>query len=110
MATDINEFFGDLEGGLLADKLSAILSEVAGAVMDHSRKGNVTIKLDFSRLGKSGQVMVGSDLQFTRPTEHGKKSEQTKLETSMYVGQKGKLTFFPEDQSQLFTKTGEVVK
>ncbi|MBV2138551.1 MAG: hypothetical protein KUF79_17225 [Candidatus Thiodiazotropha sp. (ex Ctena orbiculata)] len=112
MSTDVSQFFADLDAGIFEQKLSDILSEVAGAVIDTSEHkagaaGKVTIELDISRIGSSYQVAVDHKLKFTMPTQYGKRSEENKKSTPMHVGKGGRLTFFPEDQSQLFTRQGE---
>lgn len=109
--TNVTEFICDLDGGVFEQKLGHILSEVAGAVVDHGEKGKsgqVQITLDIKRIGQSAQVEVKHKLAYNRPTMHGKSSEEEQLMTPMYVGVGGKLTFFPEGQDQLFTKQGEV--
>ncbi len=47
-ATDVGEFWTDLDGGTFEHMLSVALSQTAAAVVDHEKKGKVTITL---RLG-----------------------------------------------------------
>lgn len=108
MSTDVQEFISDLDGGVFAEKLSRVLSDVASAVIDHGEKGSVTIKIDMSRIATSHQVEVKHRLEFSRPTMRGAQSEHEVTKTPMYVGAKGALTFFPENQGQFFGKRGEV--
>lgn len=108
MTTNVGQFFTDLGAGVFDQKLSAVLSDVAGAVMDHNKAGKVTIELNMKRLGESHQVVVAHKLKFDRPTSRGKAMEEDTTETPMHVGAKGSLSFFPPDQGQLFTKKGEV--
>ncbi|MCU7917100.1 MAG: hypothetical protein KZQ95_01925 [Candidatus Thiodiazotropha sp. (ex Epidulcina cf. delphinae)] len=112
MTTDVSQFISDLDAGIFEEKVSAILSEVAGAVIDISEHklgvtGKVSLEFTIGRIGSSYQVQVDHTLKYARPTLHGKKSEENKKSTPMHVGKGGRMTFFPEDQSQLFTKTGD---
>jgi hypothetical protein len=43
-ATDVSEFFTDLDGGIFERKLSIALSQVAAACTDHDKVGEVNIK------------------------------------------------------------------
>ena len=107
MTTDVNEFFTDLDGGVFEQKLSRILTDVAAAVVEHGRKGKVTIDLDLSQIGNSHQVMIQHKLKFSRPTMRGTAQEDESTQTPMFIGKKG-LTMLPENQGQLFSKKGEV--
>lgn len=108
MSTDVSTFIADLDGGVFMEKLSRVLSDVASAVIDHGEKGQVTIKLDMSRIATSHQVEIKHRLEFSRPTMRGAQSEHEVTRTPMYVGSKGALTFFPENQGQMFDKRGQV--
>jgi len=46
MSTKVEQFIADLDGGVFEEKLSAILSDVAASVIDHGKKGTVSITLD----------------------------------------------------------------
>lgn len=102
MSTEASEFFEDLDGGVFADKVSRILGEVAGAVMDQEKKGQVVINLIIKPAGGS-QVMVSHDIAFKRPTLRGMAAENDTTNTPMHVGKGGKMTFFPENQTKLFS-------
>ena len=108
MTTDVQELMADLDAGVFSEKLGKALSDVAAAVIDHNKSGQVTITLNLKRIGSSYQVAIGHKLAFTRPTARGKVSEENATETPMHVGEGGKLTLFPEGQGQMFTKTGAV--
>lgn len=47
-ATDVAEFITDLDGGQFERLLSIALSQTAAAVVDHDKKGAVTINVEFS--------------------------------------------------------------
>jgi hypothetical protein len=109
MTTQVDKFFAELDGGQLEEKLSKVLSLVAGAVMDHEAGGEVTLKLTFKPLSPQ-QVMISHDLKFTRPTMRGKQTENEANKTPMFVGEKGKLTFLPEHQHTMFDHKGSLLK
>jgi hypothetical protein len=107
MATPVDQFIGDLDGGQLEEKFSKVISLVAGAVMDHGTAGEITIKFKIKKLSEQ-QVMVEHDLHYVRPTMRGKQSENETNKTPMFVGEKAKVTFLPEHQNTMFDKKGEV--
>lgn len=109
MTTTVEDFFHELDGGVFAERLSAAISDVAAAVIDNSKPGDITIKLSMKRIGSSHQVAIDHKLIFNRPTAKGKVSEENTTQTPMHVGSRGKVTLFPENQGQLFGKKGEPV-
>jgi len=110
MSTDIPIFISELDAGVFEQKLAVALAEVSAAVIDHDKKGSVNITFDLSRISNSHQVAIKHKLTFSKPTSKGKVSEENTTETPMYVGTKGYLSMFPENQSQFFTKSGDVTK
>lgn len=108
MSTDVKQVINDLAGGQFESQLSHILSDVAGAVVDYERVGKVTVTFDFKKISNSHQVNIAHTLKFTRPTTHGSKTEDITSSTPMYVGTKGAISFFPENQGRMFDKTGQV--
>ncbi len=106
MATKVDSFFADLDGGVFEEKLSRVLSDVASAAIEYGRKGEVTIKLNLSQIGSSHQVQIDHTLKYKRPTNRGSISEDNATSTPMHVGTGGALTFFPENQTQMFDKKG----
>ncbi len=108
MTTQVDKFVAELDGGQLEEKLSKVLSLVAGSVMDHDGTGEVTLKMSFKKLSPQ-QVMVSHDLKFSRPTMRGKQTENEENKTPMYVGEKGKLTFLPEHQHTMFDHKGSLL-
>lgn len=104
--TDIEEFFTDLDAGVFAQKLARALSDVAASVVDHEKKGKVSVTLDFKHIPNSHQVTIDHTLNYTRPTANGEQSEKNTTTTPLHVGKGGRLSFFQENQNQLFTKDG----
>ncbi|GAA3556008.1 hypothetical protein [Marinobacter xestospongiae] len=105
--TDVNQFFEDLDGGVFIQKLARAISEVAGGVVDHNAKGQIDIRLTLERIGQSYQVNIGHTLKFTVPTLRGKLSEEDSTQTPMHVNTGGRVSIFPENQHQMFTRSGE---
>lgn len=105
--TDVTQFIEDLDGGVLQQKLARALSEVAGGVVDHNTKGKVTLTMELDRIGNSYQVNVSHKLLFTVPTLRGKVTEENTTSTPMHVNTGGRMSIFPENQGQMFTRTGE---
>ena len=105
--TDVSTFLGDLDGGVFIQKLARALSEVAGGVVDNNDKGRIDIQLNLKRIGQSYQVNIGHTLKYTVPTLRGKISEEDTTETPMHVNTGGRLSIFPENQHQMFTRNGE---
>lgn len=108
-ATDIGEFFTDLDGGVFDRKLSIALSQVAAASIDHDKVGEVSVKFTFKKIPGTMQVHCEHLLKFSKPTLDGKAGEEEKRTTPMFVGKFGKLTLAPENQMEfLDRKTGEI--
>lgn len=106
MTTNVTRFIEELDGGVFYEKLSRVLSDVAGATLDHEDKGKVTISLEFKPIG-SGQVHVEHSVEFKRPTLRGYASEKDTTATPMHVGTKGALSFFPENQGTFLDQAGK---
>jgi len=108
-ATDVADFFAELDGGNFDTKLSVALSQVAAAAMDNDKTGEVSIAFKFKRIPGTAQIHCEHTLKFVRPTLDGKAGEEEKRTTPMHVGKYGKLTFAPENQMAMFDKkTGEI--
>lgn len=84
--TDTTEFLQELNGGAFASQIGHALSEVAAGVVDHGKAGKITITLDFTQIGDSHQVKIKHKLDYKVPTKRGNRSENTSLDTPMYVG------------------------
>lgn len=105
--TDVATFISDLDGGVFEQKYGTILSDVALSVNNTSKKGKVTIEIEFSALDEN-RVTLSHKLKFTAPTMRGNRSEENTTSTPMYVNKGGRLSLFKEDQGQLFTPQGEM--
>ena len=101
-ATDVPEFFTDLEGGFFEIVTSKALSEVAAAVIDHGKTGKVTLEFKIEKIAGTHQVRLEHGCKFTRPTGMGKASEETSGATVLHVGKYGALSLA---QAPLFDKS-----
>jgi len=104
MTTNVEAFIADLDAGTVQAKLSTILSLVAGAVVDTGKQGKVAIAFDIKQIGNSHQVEISHKLTYASPTHRGKQSEEETTVTPMHVGTGGAMTFFPENQTEMFSK------
>lgn len=106
-ATDVPEFFTDLDGGQFEVITSQALSEVAAAVIDHNKVGEVTLKFKIERIQGTQQVRIEHSCKFLRPTSMGKAGEETSAATVLHVGKYGALSlaqpplFDPSRQTDL---------
>lgn len=108
--TDVSEFLEELNGGAFASQIGHALSEIAEGVVEHSKAGKLIITLDISQIGESHQVKVKHKLAYKVPTRRGDRSENTSLDTPMYVGTGGKITLFQEKHDQLFSREQAPIK
>lgn len=102
--TDTSEFINSLNAGVFAQQVGRALSDVAAGVVDHNKKGKVTITLELSPIGESNQVKINHKLDFTQPTKRGSKREDTALDTPMYVTENGLELFQTDPTAQMFTR------
>lgn len=100
--TDVEEFIGDLDGGVLKDKIAYALSNVALAAVTTGKKGSITLSLEIKQIKNLDQVTISHKFNMTKPLPKGRLIEEDVSETSMYVHKGGKLKFYPADQRQLF--------
>lgn len=104
--SEVAEFLSELGAGTFDEKLQRTLNEVASLVMTNNREGEVTLKFKMKPISSS-QAKITHTIDFKAPTINGQKSEKNTTETVMYVGGKGKLSLFPENQTQMFDKRGK---
>ncbi|BDX19662.1 hypothetical protein LO767_18615 [Halopseudomonas aestusnigri] len=102
--TDPGEFIASLNAGVLANQMGMALSHVAAGVVEHGKKGKVTLTLELSQIGDSHQVKVAHKLDFTEPTKRGSKREDTATETPFFVTANGLQLFADNPSGQLFSK------
>lgn len=106
-ATDVAEFLTDLDGGVFDRKLSVALSQVAAAVVDHDKVGQVNVTFSFKKIPGTGQVHCEHQLKFVKPTLDGKAGEEEKRTTALHVGKFGALSLAPANQMAFLNRDGQ---
>ncbi|EOI1568027.1 hypothetical protein ACMGRR_001740 [Pseudomonas aeruginosa] len=102
--TDVNDFFSSLNAGVFANQIGTALSDVGSGVVEFGKKGKVVITLELSQIGESNQVKINHKLDYKVPTKRGSRSEDTALDTSMYVTPNGLELFQTNPTDQLFNR------
>lgn len=97
----------EMDAGILADRLSRALADVAIGVVEHNKKGKVVLTLDLDRIGESSQVNVSHKLNYIKPTLRGKATEELTTTTPMYVNREGYLSVAPDMQVDIFKTKSE---
>jgi hypothetical protein len=105
--SDVAELLAELGAGAFEEKLARVIGETAMAVMSNNREGEVVLKFKMKPISNV-QAKVVHTIEFKAPTPYGVKSEKNATDTVMYVGSKGKMSIFPENQTQMFTNQGKV--
>lgn len=119
--TNVADFIGECNAGILIEKLALALSDAAMAQLNHgigSKKAKVDLSFTFQQMGDNDQVIVSHKLSTSNPTKRGKKFEEDITDTAFFVSKGGVLTINPpqEDDSGQFNlahenidkETGEV--
>ncbi|CDN87379.1 hypothetical protein BN948_01801 [Hydrogenophaga intermedia] len=91
-ATNVPELFAEIEAGMFDRALSTALSQVAGGVTTHEKKGKVTLELNFEHIKGTSQVRVAHTIKYSKPTRVGKSSEEMAGAVVLHVGRFGRLT------------------
>lgn len=105
--TEMQDFLSDLNGGVFQEQVEAMLSQVALSVVETGKKGKVQLTFDIEQISEASQVKIAHELKYVQPKKRGSVQETDKSTTPLYVNAGGKMTFFPENQGQLLTKTGQ---
>lgn len=112
--TNVPEFIGECNAGMLIEKLAMALSDAALAQITHglgSKKAKVSLEFTFQQMGDNDQVIVSHKLSTSNPTKRGKKFEEDITDTAFFVGKGGVLTINQpkEEESGQFTLSPENV-
>ena len=102
--TDVTDFINNLNAGVFSQQVAVALSAVAAGVVEHHKKGKVTISFDIQQIGESNQVKITHKLDFAQPTKRGQKREDTVLDTPMYVTANGLELYMTDPTGQLFSR------
>ena len=100
---DIAHTLSEMDGGLLEKTLSMVAAQVAIGVIEHGRKGKLTLTLDFEQIGESSQLMITHKIASTKPTTKGKITEEATTDTPMYTNMNGYLSIVPDAQIDMFS-------
>jgi hypothetical protein len=103
--TDLNEFLGDMEAGVFAQRVAVALSEAALGVVTTGKPGKVVIAFDMRQIADGSQVAIAHKLEYIKPTAKGKVREESTGKTPFHVGAAGKITLFPDNQGDLFGRS-----
>lgn len=93
------DVINDLNGGMIADTLTAVLSEAASRVHTHGKAGEVSLILKLKPVKgaiATPQILIEAVSKHKMPTIKGDKSETSADETLMYISAKGDLSIIPE--------------
>lgn len=93
--TNVTDFIGELNAGVLINQLGLVLSEAAQGTVLHgkgNKKGKVTLELSMTQIGDNDQVLISTKLTKSIPTRTGKKYEEHAGDTPMFAGKYGVLT------------------
>ncbi len=101
-STDHNQFIDDINGGVFARQLGYAISEVASAVVDNDKNGEITIKLKLTKGVGRNAVVIAHKLTSIAPLDDGRKLEDHDGKTSMHVNKDGDVTLFANHTAQLF--------
>jgi hypothetical protein len=112
--TNVSEFIGECNAGVLHEKLASALSTAAMAQINHgtgNKRAKITVEFSFQQMGDNEQVIVNHKLSISNPTKRGKKSEEDVTDTAFFVGKGGQLTISPpkEDEKGQFDLRHESV-
>lgn len=100
--TDFPTLLADLNAGVFEQQLNAAISDVAANVVTHGKKGELTVKFVFKQIGDSNQVAMTHQLKSVVPMSRGRIIEESATDTPLHVGRGGKLSLYPEEQTQMF--------
>lgn len=119
--TNVADFIGECNAGLLIEKLGYALSDAALSQLSHgigSKKAKVSLEFTFQQMGDNSQVIVSHKMTTSNPTKRGKKLEEDITDTAFHVGRGGVLTIdapredevgqYDLSQEMVNTETGEV--
>jgi len=119
--TNVADFVGECNAGILMEKLGVALSDAAMSQLNHgigSKKAKVSLEFTFQQMGDNEQVIVSHKLTTSNPTKRGKKFEEDITDTVFFVGKGGQLTIdqpkeddngqFALNQENVNKETGEI--
>ena len=100
--TDHNQFIDDIDGGVFSQQLGFAISEVASAVVDNNKPGEITIKLKLTKGIGADNVTIEHKLTSIAPLKDGRKLEDHGAKTPMFVNKHGDVSLFANHTAQIF--------
>lgn len=101
-STDHNQFIDDIDGGVFSQQLGFAISEVASAVVDNNKPGEITIKLKLTKGIGADNVTIEHKLTSIAPLKDGRKLEDHGAKTPMFVNKHGDVSLFANHTAQIF--------
>ncbi len=105
-----HDLMEDLGGGEFRDTYLQVFAAVASAAINIGGAGKVSLNFKVKQIGPAQQVMVDHELKYTKTTEKGAITESYNGSTPMYLHSDGSVAFFPENQTTMFGKRGDVLE
>ena len=96
--TDPATFINDLDGGVFAEKLGRILSDVCAGAMDHEKTGEITLKFTIKRVPDTFQAKIEHKITHKKPLRRGDVTENNTTTTLMHVSAGGEMSIMPKSQ------------
>nr|BDD47748.1 hypothetical protein 11 [Piscirickettsiaceae bacterium] len=79
-----------LNADITRQRLEAAIKEVAIGVANTEKAGDVTLKISIKpQKNTNGQVNIDAKVSFSKPTDKGKRTEETTDSTPMFVSRDG---------------------
>lgn len=103
--TNLPGLLGDLNAGVFEQQLNTAISDIAANVCTHGKKGELIVKFSFKQIGDSNQVAMTHSLKSVVPMARGRIIEESASDTPLHVGRGGKLSLYPEEQTDMFRRT-----
>lgn len=89
MQQELNQL-EQINAGISKQRLEAAIKEVAIGVANTEKQGSVTLNITIKpQKNTDGQVNIDAKVSFAKPTQKGKRSEETTDSTPMFVSRNG---------------------
>lgn len=99
-----------MNAGITKERLEAALKDVAIGVANTEKTGKVTLTFDIKpQKGTNGQVTIDAKVNFNKPTEKGKRSEEVTDSTPMFISREG-LSALPDQPGLGFDNDAKVTE
>jgi len=99
--TNLNDFFEELNDGLLKPLFEKLVSTVSLETMVHGSKkskGSIQLNFRFEPHQDIDQIVINTKMTYQCPTIKGKRSEEITGTAAFYVGKGGQLSTIRTDE------------